>query len=79
MAATEATFPLVSVVRSYEKSSDGAGLILKFKLTNGPRPTRIVGLGFAMPESPGSGPTSKAGIQQTVWNGKPPFPSSTRI
>ena len=67
-AATAAAFPLASVVRSYEKSSDGAALIMKVKLTNGPKPTRLVGLGFAMPQSPGSGPASKTGIQQTVWN-----------
>lgn len=58
-------FPL-QIVRSYEKSADGKALILRFNLTvTGTTAVRAVGLGFAMPESPGHPP---AGIQETVWN-----------
>ena len=64
-AAEADAFPL-TIVRSYEKSSDGKALILRFNLTNsGSKAVRAVGLGFAMPESPGHPP---AGIQETVWN-----------
>ena len=58
-------FPL-KVVRSYERSKDGAALILRFTLTNtGADAVRIGGLGFAMPEAPGNPPK---GIETTVWN-----------
>jgi hypothetical protein len=65
-SATEAaTFPL-KIVRQYEKSADGKALIMRFNLTaTGSKAVRLVGLGFAMPESPGHPP---AGIQETVWN-----------
>ena len=39
---------------------------MRFNLTvTGASAVRLVGLGFAMPESPGHPP---AGIQETVWN-----------
>lgn len=62
-AAGAAAFPL-KIVRSYEKSADGAALVMRFNLTvTDTKAVKIVGLGFAMPESPGSPPR---GIQETV-------------
>ena len=58
-------FPL-RVVRSYERTHDGAGLVMRFNLTNaGGVAVEIGGLGFAMPEAPGNPPK---GIETTVWN-----------
>jgi hypothetical protein len=58
-------FPL-TVIRSYERTADGAGLVMRFNLTN---PSAVAieigGLGFAMPEAPGNPPK---GIETTVWN-----------
>lgn len=60
------SFPL-RVVRSYE--ADGKALVIRFKLTNtASQPVVVGGLGFAMPDSPGAGPTSPAGIETTVWS-----------
>ena len=62
-APASSKFPL-QIVRSYERSADGAGLVMRFNLTHAAaaaKPVRLVGLGFAMPESPGSPPR---GIQQ---------------
>jgi hypothetical protein len=64
-AAAAASFPL-RVTREYARSADDAALILSFNLSNNsPDAVRLVGLGFAMPESPGHPPS---GIQETVWN-----------
>lgn len=60
-----APFPL-SVVRTYERSADGAALLMRFVLKNtGADDVTIGGLGFAMPEAPGHPPK---GIESTVWN-----------
>ena len=56
-------FPL-TVIRSYERTTDGAGLVIRFNLTNtGTVAVEIGGLGFAMPEAPGNPPK---GIETTV-------------
>ena len=59
----------VSVVRSYERSADGAALVVRFVVSAaglpvGSPPVEIGGLGFALPESAGHPP---AGITSVVW------------
>ena len=52
-------FPL-RVIRSYERSADGAALIMRFNLTSMTTvPIEIGGLGMAMPESPGNPPGAR--------------------
>lgn len=60
---TNASFPL-TVVRSYDVSSDGHALVLRFNVSlpaSAKVPVEIGGLGFPMPESPGPG------IESSVW------------
>ena len=53
----------VKVVRSWEKSADGNGLIMRFKLTNTHTTAlKIGGLGFAMPQA-----GMQHGIEESVW------------
>ena len=53
----------VKVVRSWEKSADGNGLIMRFKLTNTHKSAlKIGGLGFAMPQA-----GMQHGIEESVW------------
>ena len=60
-----APFPL-DVMRSYERSSDGTALILRFTLTStSDTPVEITGAGMALPESEGNPP---AGLPTIVWN-----------
>ena len=58
-------FPL-KVIRSYEKSSDGAAMIMRFELTcTSTESIRLGGVGFAMPESAGD---PGKDISSVVWN-----------
>ena len=51
---------------SYERSADGAALLLQFTLTNVAEvAVELGGLGFALPEAPGHPPK---GIETTVWS-----------
>lgn len=62
-----APFPL-TVVRSYEVSTDGKALIMRFNISlpaDAAATTHIGGLGFAMPEGNGHPPS---GIETSVWN-----------
>ena len=53
----------VKVVRSYEKSADGEGVILRFKLTNTwTSALKLGGLGFAMSQA-----GMQHGIEESVW------------
>ena len=57
--------PLV-VTRSYERSADGAALVMRFNLTStASHPIELGGVGMALPESPGQPP---AGLPTIVWN-----------
>ena len=56
----------VQVVRSYEKSSDGNALVIRFNLTCvSSDPIRLGGVGFALPESAGN---PGKDIDNVVWN-----------
>ena len=62
-----APFPL-TVVRSYEVSSDDEALVMRFSLSlpaDAKTPAHIGGLGVAMPEGNGHPPS---GIETSVWN-----------
>ena len=51
-------------MRSWEKSADGKGVVLRFNVTNTATETlRIGGLGFAMPQA-----GMQHGIEESVWN-----------
>ena len=51
--------------RSYERSEDGAALLVRFTLSStSAAPLELGALGFAMPESPGHPP---AGIETVTW------------
>ena len=64
-SAPHAVLPLTAI-RSYERSADGAALVLRFTLTStSDAPIELGGIGMAMPESPGNPP---AGIETVVWN-----------
>ena len=53
----------IKVVRSYERSADGEGVILRFKLTNTWKTAlKLGGLGFAMPQA-----GMQHGIEESVW------------
>ena len=55
----------LSVTRRYERSADGAALLLLFHLTSTSQtPLEIGGVGMALPESAGHPP---AGIESVVW------------
>ena len=56
-----------TVVRSYERSADGAALILRFNISNpaAKGAAELGAVGLALPESPGHPP---AGIESVVWN-----------
>ena len=54
---------LLQVVRSWEKSDDGTGLILRFNLTNTAASSlKLGGLGFPMPQA-----GMQHGIEESVW------------
>ena len=56
--------PLIAT-RRYERSSDGAALLIKFNLTStASAPIELGAIGMALPESPGHPP---AGIESVVW------------
>ena len=53
----------VKVVRSFEKSADGKGVIMRFKVTNTWKTALTLGgLGFAMPQA-----GMQHGIEESVW------------
>lgn len=53
----------VKVVRSWEKSADGTGLILRFKITNTwKKAIKLGGLGLPMPQA-----GMQHGIEESVW------------
>ena len=66
LASSAPATPLpLNAVRTYERSADGAALIVKFNLTSTSKvDLELGGLGMALPESPGNPP---AGIQTVVW------------
>ena len=67
-SAAGTPFPL-RVIRSYERSADGAGLIMRFNLSSTAAvPIEIGGLGMAMPESDGNPPGALARPQSLhLW------------
>lgn len=63
-------FPL-KVVRTYEESSDGRGLVMRFDISlpsDAKIPATIGGLGFPMPEGDGPDNLGPSGIETSCWN-----------